>query len=97
MNSDKPSLDQEVAFLSEIHKRQGYREYSTELASSLGGFLVFWFAGAAIFGAVEVSPICRTESFRYTKSNVQSWSYGDSLYFCYVFFLSIGYGDLGRV
>ncbi|KAG9125493.1 hypothetical protein FRC07_007378 [Ceratobasidium sp. 392] len=24
---------------------------------------------------------------------VESWSYGNALYFCYVFFLSIGYGD----
>ncbi|EUC60623.1 ion channel protein, partial [Rhizoctonia solani AG-3 Rhs1AP] len=30
-------------------------------------------------------------------SAVESWPYGDGLYFCYVFFLSIGYGDLAPV
>ncbi|KAF8594433.1 voltage-gated potassium channel [Ceratobasidium sp. AG-I] len=28
---------------------------------------------------------------------VESWSYGDALYFCYVFFLSIGYGDFAPI
>ncbi|CAE6533692.1 unnamed protein product [Rhizoctonia solani] len=79
MKSTDPSLQREIAFLTDLHKRQGWREQGTDLTQSLAGFLVFWFAGAAIFGAVE------------------SWSYGDSLYFCYVFFLSIGYGDFAPI
>ncbi|CAE6476460.1 unnamed protein product [Rhizoctonia solani] len=79
MRSENPSLQREIEFLYELHERQGWRERGIDLIESLVGFLVFWFAGAAIFGAVE------------------SWSYGDGLYFCYVFFLSIGYGDLAPV
>ncbi|CUA74245.1 Outward-rectifier potassium channel TOK1 [Rhizoctonia solani] len=75
MKTDSPSLQREIAFLSELHQRQGWRERGIDLTESLAGFLIFWFVGAAIFSAVE------------------SWSYGDGLYFCYVFFLSIGYGD----
>ncbi|KAG8784636.1 hypothetical protein FRC12_018470 [Ceratobasidium sp. 428] len=75
MATQEPSLNREIEFLSKLHERQGWREQSAELGRSALGFLTFWFAGAAIFGAVE------------------SWSYGNSLYFCYVFFLSIGYGD----
>ncbi|KAH7337786.1 hypothetical protein B0J17DRAFT_664258 [Rhizoctonia solani] len=79
MKSENPSLQREIEFLYELHERQGWRERGIDLTQSLAGFLVFWFVGAAIFGAVE------------------SWSYGDGLYFCYVFFLSIGYGDLAPV
>ncbi|KAJ1300970.1 hypothetical protein OPQ81_003395 [Rhizoctonia solani] len=79
MRSTNPSLQREIAFLTELHKRQWWREQGVDLAESLVGFLVFWFVGAAIFSAVE------------------SWPYGDGLYFCYVFFLSIGYGDLAPV
>ncbi|KAG8712754.1 hypothetical protein FRC11_014283, partial [Ceratobasidium sp. 423] len=79
MKSDNPSLQREIAFLADLHKRQGWREQGVDLTQSMTGFLVFWFVGAAIFGAVE------------------SWSYGDSLYFCYVFFLSIGYGDFAPI
>ncbi|CEL54017.1 Outward-rectifier potassium channel TOK1 OS=Saccharomyces cerevisiae (strain ATCC 204508 / S288c) GN=TOK1 PE=1 SV=1 [Rhizoctonia solani AG-1 IB] len=79
MKSENPSLEREVEFLSQLHDQQGWREQGVDLAQSLLGFLVFWFAGAAIFGAVE------------------SWSYGDGLYFCYVFFLSIGYGDFAPI
>ncbi|KEP46386.1 ion channel protein [Rhizoctonia solani 123E] len=79
MKTDNPSLQREIAFLSELHQRQGWRERGVDLLESLAGFLVFWFVGAAIFSAVE------------------SWPYGDGLYFCYVFFLSIGYGDLAPV
>ncbi|QRV84630.1 ion channel protein [Ceratobasidium sp. AG-Ba] len=28
---------------------------------------------------------------------LESWSYGDALYFCYVFFLSVGYGDFAPI
>ncbi|CAE7156995.1 unnamed protein product, partial [Rhizoctonia solani] len=79
MQTENPSLQREIAFLSELHNRQGWRQRTVDLTQSLIGFLVFWFVGAAIFGAVE------------------SWPYGDGLYFCYVFFLSIGYGDLAPV
>ncbi|CAE6475483.1 unnamed protein product [Rhizoctonia solani] len=79
MRTDNPSLQREIAFLTKLHQRQGWRERGVDLMESLAGFLVFWFVGAAIFSAVE------------------SWSYGDGLYFCYVFFLSIGYGDLAPV
>ncbi|CAE6511710.1 unnamed protein product [Rhizoctonia solani] len=79
MKTDNPSLQREIAFLSELHQQQGWRERGIDLSESLAGFLIFWFVGAAIFSAVE------------------SWSYGDGLYFCYVFFLSIGYGDFAPV
>ncbi|KAB5589919.1 Outward-rectifier potassium channel TOK1 [Ceratobasidium theobromae] len=79
MSSEDPSLEREITFLRKLHERQGWCEQAIDLAKSLGAFLAFWFAGAAIFGAVE------------------SWSYGDGLYFCYVFFLSIGYGDFAPV
>ncbi|CAE6447781.1 unnamed protein product [Rhizoctonia solani] len=77
--SETPSLRREIAFLSELHEQQRWRDHCVDLAQSLIGFLVFWFVGAAIFSAVE------------------SWSYGDGFYFCYVFFLSIGYGDFAPV
>jgi hypothetical protein len=57
MKSENPSLEREVEFLSQLHDQQGWREQGVDLAQSLLGFLVFWFAGAAIFGAVEVSLI----------------------------------------
>ncbi|KAF8688616.1 Voltage-gated potassium channel, partial [Rhizoctonia solani] len=79
MRAENPSLQREIAFLRELHEHQGWREQGVDLAQSLIGFLIFWLAGAAIFGAVE------------------SWSYGDGLYFCYVFFLSIGYGDFAPI
>lgn len=79
MTTEKPSLAREITFLTQLHKHQGWREHANDLARSSAGFLVFWFVGAAIFGAVE------------------SWSYGDGLYFCFVFFLSIGYGDFAPI
>ncbi|ELU39536.1 hypothetical protein AG1IA_06442 [Rhizoctonia solani AG-1 IA] len=57
MRAENPSLQREIAFLRELHEHQGWREQGVDLAQSLIGFLIFWLAGAAIFGAVEVSPI----------------------------------------
>ncbi|KAF8594432.1 voltage-gated potassium channel [Ceratobasidium sp. AG-I] len=71
----KSPFEREVEYLHRLHKRRELYE----LGRSVTGFLAFWFAGAAIFAAVE------------------SWSYGDALYFCYVFFLTFGYGDFAPI
>jgi hypothetical protein len=67
MKSNEPSLEREVAFLSKLHEHEGWREQGIYLAQSLAGFLLFWFAGAAIFGAVEASPILHIGDIAYTK------------------------------
>ncbi|KAG9075917.1 hypothetical protein FRC06_009810 [Ceratobasidium sp. 370] len=53
MTAGEPSLEREIEFLSKLHTKHGWREQSAELGSSALGFLTFWLAGAAIFGAVE--------------------------------------------
>lgn len=57
MTSSEPSLEREIEFLSKLHERQAWHEQGIDLAQSAIGFLVFWFVGAAIFGAVEVSRV----------------------------------------
>lgn len=49
------------------------------LAMSTTAGCVLWFIGAVVF---------------YCSERNQDWSYFDSLYFCYVALLTIGYGDL---
>lgn len=49
------------------------------LAASITAFCILWFAGAAIFEATERDTLGMT--------------YFESLYFCYVSLLTIGYGD----
>lgn len=65
MTANRPSLDREIEFLTQLHNHQGWREHATDLARSSAGFLAFWFVGAAIFGAVEVGAIlCTIGRFR---------------------------------
>jgi hypothetical protein len=58
LSAEEPSLEREIAFLSKLHEYQGWREQGIDLVRSALGFLAFWFVGAAVFGAVEVSRAC---------------------------------------
>ncbi|EJT99352.1 voltage-gated potassium channel [Dacryopinax primogenitus] len=74
--ADPRSLEAEIQFLEELHKKRSWRDHATELGWSMGAFFTFWVTGAAIF------------------SRIEGWTYGVGLYFVYVFFFVIGYGDV---
>ncbi|KAJ2614848.1 Potassium channel [Coemansia sp. RSA 1804] len=59
-------------------KKNGPRQITKQLWAALAINISFWCASAAIFYACE-SP---------------EWTYFDALYFCYVAFTTIGYGDI---
>ncbi|KZO98463.1 voltage-gated potassium channel [Calocera viscosa TUFC12733] len=73
---DPRSLQAEIEFLEQLHRKRSWQDHAMELGWSLSMFLTFWLAGAVIF------------------SRIEGWDYGTGLYFVYVFFFAIGYGDV---
>ena len=53
---DPADLPREIEFLEHLNGRQDAWDQAIEFALSFGGFLAFWFVGAAIFSAIEVCP-----------------------------------------
>lgn len=62
-----------------VQKKAGFDNALTAICFSLGLFCFLWFIGAIVFWRAE--------------RGVGDWSYFESLYFTYVTFLTIGYGD----
>jgi potassium channel subfamily K len=62
-----------------VQQKAAYDNSIIALSLSLGVFSFIWFIGSVVFWQSELGT--------------QNWSYFESLYFTYVSFLTIGYGD----
>ncbi|KAF7302368.1 hypothetical protein HMN09_00870400 [Mycena chlorophos] len=69
---------EEWEVMRQIQRRAERVHKYTALGSSTLAFFVLWFLGALVFFYAEAP---------------QSWTYFESLYFCYTSLLTIGYGD----
>ena len=78
-SSEVERREQEFNTMRAIQTTAANRRRRSGVAISLGIWCVLWFIGALIFWQSE--------------QPVQGWTYFESLYFCYVSLLTIGYGD----
>lgn len=80
--SDKSELgrrEQEFDLMRQVQRRAKLKDAIMALSLSVGCFTFLWFIGAVFFWKAE--------------SGTQDWTYFESLYFTWVSFLTIGYGD----
>lgn len=78
-SSELERREQEFNLMREIQSRASTNNRLMALGISAGLWLLLWFIGAVCFWQAEQST--------------QQWSYFEALYFTYVSFLTIGYGD----
>lgn len=78
-SSELERREQEFNLMREVQKRAATNNRLIALGVSGGLWLFLWFVGAVCFWQAEKST--------------QDWSYFEALYFTYVSFLTIGYGD----
>lgn len=69
----------EFNMMRQVQRNAGWVNATIALSVSVGLFLVLWLVGAVIFWQAE--------------QTTQNWSYFESLYFVFVAFTTIGYGD----
>lgn len=62
---EKPNLQREIAFLTEINEKQDFKDQVQEFTIATAGFAVFWLIGGAIFSAIEVGTVIASERPRY--------------------------------
>ena len=71
--------EQEFNLMRGVQRRAKLQDVFMALSLSVGCFTFLWFIGAVVFWRAE--------------AGTQEWTYFESLYFTWVSFLTIGYGD----
>lgn len=69
----------EFELMRKIQEKASSRRRWMAMAISTGSWILLWLVGAAVFLECEAS--------------YQRWTYFDSIYFCFVSLITIGYGD----
>lgn len=82
-----------VSFKKQMAKEQ-QREFQLKVGIALGLFFIFWFVSSLLFLRIEIDLILLRLKVGAAVFHVtEGWSYFIALYFCYIFFTTIGYGD----
>lgn len=79
LSSELDQREHEFDIMREVQRKAANGNRMLAIGISAGAFVILWFIGAVAFWQAE--------------KGAGNWSYFESLYFTYVSFLTIGYGD----